>query len=79
MLFLVTAFVLVPITRAEGLIWLETLFVLVALLGGAFAIHTKGVLALLGLMCRPFPKLAVMHAQFENWLEFDLDWDETRR
>lgn len=32
--------------------------------------------ALIGLLLRPFPALAIRHGKFENWMQFDLDWDE---
>jgi len=44
-----------------------------------FAIMPRGTIAFIGLMLRHFPRLSRRHAELEAWLEFDLDYDETRR
>ncbi|WP_157598799.1 hypothetical protein [Tateyamaria omphalii] len=49
---------------------------LFACLVGWYWLHPKNYSALVGLLLRPFPELALEHAKLESWLEFDLDWNE---
>lgn len=54
-----------------------TLFLVI--FSGSLATNPRETCAAIGFLLRHFPKLALHHAKFEHWLEFDLDWDETRR
>ena len=76
--FAAFTFLLMPFAIYAEAAWLGTLFFLVAVLIGGFAADPQKFSALLGLLVRPFPRLALKHAKFEDWLQFDLDWDETR-
>ncbi|WP_299207851.1 hypothetical protein [uncultured Tateyamaria sp.] len=55
-----------------------TSFVLACLVGW-YWLHPKYYFAVLGLLLRPFPELALKHMKLESWLEFDIDWEERRR
>ncbi|WP_299047014.1 hypothetical protein [uncultured Tateyamaria sp.] len=50
-----------------------------ACLSGWYWVHPKYYSALVGMLLRRFPELALKHAKLESWLEFDLDWDERRQ
>ena len=77
--FAALTFVLFPYAIYLEQAWLGVVLTLAAILGGGFAFDPVKSSAMVGLLYRPFPSLAIKHAQFEDWLELDLDWDETRK
>lgn len=77
--FCAFAFFLMPVALYLEQPLMGGLFFVLAVLIGGFSVDPVKFSALLGLIVRFFPRLAVQHGRFENWMEFDLDWEETRR
>ncbi|MEO0669393.1 MAG: hypothetical protein AAFZ99_15895 [Pseudomonadota bacterium] len=74
--FFAFSFVLMPYAIYAEEAWLAAGFFLFGNVIASFAVFPIGASAVLGLLCRPFPRLAIWHGQFENWMQFDLDWDD---
>ncbi|MEP1587550.1 MAG: hypothetical protein ABJR46_04080 [Tateyamaria sp.] len=77
--FAVLTFILMPFAMYVGSALLGMLLFLIAVLVGGFAVDPKVFSAMFGLLVRPFPRLGLKHAKFEDWLQFDLDWDDQHR
>ena len=77
--FCAFSLVLMPYAIHAEKAWLGAGALVSGGVSAGFAVFPIGASAVFGLLCHPFPRLAIWQGQFENWMQYDLDWDDQRK